>query len=324
MTWLMWRQHRGEVAIIVGVFALLAVVLIATGHAMDVTFQQLGIGACIAHPDQNPNCQSFVESFREQYANWEYAVPWLNVVPPLLAILVGAPLVAREVENRTHHMVWTQSITRYRWLVVKLLGILAGGILVGFALIALVSWWRTPFDQLDGRFTPAGYDLEGVVQAAFVLYALALAIAAGALLRKTIPAMAATLAGFLALRLPIEFWLRSRFQPAITATWDPLTQSGPQPGRGAWQVDSGFVDSAGHTLGFNQVFNTCAPNSVQISTKGNNPFTQCLHAHGWQFFTAYQPADRFWTFQGIETGIYVVVAIALVALTIWWVRRRIA
>lgn len=324
MTWLMWRQHRGEAAVVAVVFALLTLVLLVTGHAMAVSYQQLGIGACIAHPGQNSNCPTFIEAFREQYNTWEYAAPWLNIVPLLLAMLVGAPLVAREMERGTYRMVWTQSITRSHWLVTKLLAILVGGVLLGFALIALLSWWRTPFDQLDGNFAPGGFDLEGVVQAAYVFYALALAIAAGAILRKTISAMAVTLAGFLAVRLPVEFMLRPRFQPPIKATWDALTQSGPQPGRGTWLVDSGFVDSTGHTVGFGQVFNTCAPSASNVRTVGNNPFTQCLHAHGWLSFMTYQPADRFWTFQGIETGIYVVVALALIALTIWWVRRRIA
>jgi len=37
----------------------------------------------------------------------------------------------------------------------------------------------------------------------------------------------------------------------------------------------------------------------------------------------YQPADRFWTFQGIEAGIFVALALALLVLTLWWMRKRI-
>jgi hypothetical protein len=36
----------------------------------------------------------------------------------------------------------------------------------------------------------------------------------------------------------------------------------------------------------------------------------------------YQPASRFWAFQGIETGIFVVLAAVLLAVTFWVLRRR--
>ena len=51
---------------------------------------------------------------------------------------------------------------------------------------------------------------------------------------------------------------------------------------------------------------------------------QCIHNHGWLAFTTYQPADRFWPFQAIEAGVVVALAVGLLALAIWWVRRRIA
>lgn len=38
----------------------------------------------------------------------------------------------------------------------------------------------------------------------------------------------------------------------------------------------------------------------------------------------YQPSDRFWTFQGIEAAIFVALALALLMLTLWWMRHRIA
>jgi hypothetical protein len=42
---------------------------------------------------------------------------------------------------------------------------------------------------------------------------------------------------------------------------------------------------------------------------------------GWHRVVSFQPADRFWTFQAIETGIFVALAAAVVALTIWALRR---
>lgn len=36
----------------------------------------------------------------------------------------------------------------------------------------------------------------------------------------------------------------------------------------------------------------------------------------------YQPTSGFWAFQGIETGIFVVLAAALLAVTFWVLKRR--
>ena len=42
------------------------------------------------------------------------------VVPAVIGIFWGAPMIAREIEAGTYRLVWTQSITRTRWLVSKL------------------------------------------------------------------------------------------------------------------------------------------------------------------------------------------------------------
>lgn len=320
MLWLTWRQHRGEAYIVAGVLALLAVVLIVLGREMMATYQQLGVGQCIANPNQNPNCPDILESFRQQFAFYAGAAQWLDLLPALLAMLVGAPLVARELEHGTHRLVWTQTITRMRWLAVKLALVLGACLLAYAVLTLLFMWWRGPFDMLDGRFQ-YGFDFEGAAPLAYVFFALCLAIAAGALLRKSIPAMAAAIAGFLAVRAPVELWLRPHYQPALTTTWVPSVTTNPPVSRADWQVYSSIVDSAGHQIGFQQVLGVCQPSSAGF-TKGD--LFQCMQAHGFLFYANYQPADRFWTFQGIETAIFAALATALLALTIWHVRRHIS
>ena len=48
----------------------------------------------------------------------------------------------------------------------------------------------------------------------------------------------------------------------------------------------------------------------------------CLQKAGYRQFISYQPISRYWAFQGIETGIYLAVAAALIAITFYAVRRR--
>jgi hypothetical protein len=55
-----------------------------------------------------------------------------------------------------------------------------------------------------------------------------------------------------------------------------------------------------------------------------NPFLQCLAPHGYAQWDSFQPASRFWPFQWIEGGWLFLLAVLLVALTIWLVHRRAA
>jgi hypothetical protein len=48
----------------------------------------------------------------------------------------------------------------------------------------------------------------------------------------------------------------------------------------------------------------------------------CLTAHGYRGYMTFQPASRFWAFQGIETGIFVVLAAVLLGVTFWVLKRR--
>jgi hypothetical protein len=86
---------------------------------------------------------------------------------------LGAPLLARELETGTWQLAWTQSVPRLRWLTVKLatLGTLA--VVLTLALSAVITWYRVPLDILDGRFTADAFDLEGIVPAAYAMFAFA-------------------------------------------------------------------------------------------------------------------------------------------------------
>jgi len=48
----------------------------------------------------------------------------------------------------------------------------------------------------------------------------------------------------------------------------------------------------------------------------------CMTAQGYREYLTYQPASRFWAFQSIETGIFVVLAAILLGVTFWVLKRR--
>ena len=166
---------------------------------------------------------------------------------------------------------------------------------------------------------PNIYDFEGIVPYAYALFALALGVTAGALLRRTIPAMVVALLGFLAVRLPVEMRFRPYFQSPLSATWLP-DGTGNSVGRLDWVVYNGFVDRAGHKVQPFTVFNTCRPTDGETKAL----LGACMQQHGWHFYALYQPLSRFWTFQAIEAGIFVLLIVMLLALAIWWVRYRLS
>ena len=66
-----------------------------------------------------------------------------------------------------------------------------------------------------------------------------------------------------------------------------------------------------------------APLSVQYP-KNPSAATAYLAAHHYPQWASYQPEGRYWHFQIIEGGWLLALSLALIAATIWLVRRRAA
>jgi hypothetical protein len=309
MIWLTWRQHRMEALIIATVVGVFAAFLIVTGLNMYHVAQQLDLSNCTARPD----CEALREAFRHQFDTFFNAVGWLNLSPALLGMLVAVPLITNELEQGTYRLIWTQSVTRLRWLVVKLLLVFGVSLLVAALFMGLLTWWYGPYDLVNGNFTPPAFDFQGPVLISSMLFGLALGLAAGALLRRTVLAIAITLALFLAIKLPIEYILRPHYLPPIVRTWPINAPYPPGITTDDWIVEEGWLDAKGNKV-------TSGPD-CPLSTG----FQQCLEDHGYRDnYQAHQPGDRFWLFQWIETSIYLVISVLLLGLTIWWISYRLS
>jgi hypothetical protein len=198
-----WLQARTQTATAVGVLLVLAAALLVTGPHLAHLYTTT-IAGCSAHND--------CAAVRTAYLSHDNGVrTWLNVLvgalPALLGMFWGAPLVARELEAGTFRLVWTQSVTRTRWLVVQLgIGVLASMVVIGL-LSLMVSWWAHPLDRahLDAFNT---FDQRDLVPVGYAAFALTLGVTFGILIRRTVPAMAATLVVFVAARMTESRWIR--------------------------------------------------------------------------------------------------------------------
>lgn len=322
MIWVTWRQNRTEGLVVLGVLILSSIFLLFTGLNMAHDFQQSGLSNCLAHHTTSAICASLGRAFLDQYGPFIPFASALVLLPVLLGVFVGAPLLAREFEQRTYQLVWLQSITRTRWLGVKLGVVLGTGLLGAGVLMVLLIWWYSPFSQLIGSFNQVTFDFSGPVLLASTVMALALGIFAGTLTRRIVFAIFLTLVLILAIRIPVEFGLRSDYEPQITVTWpldksDPYLTKGEQPpitlGVQDWNLGQGFLDAQGNKV-----------QSVRCNSSQAQTPLQCMQAAGYRGnYLSYQPADRFWTFQWIETSIYLAISVLALGATVWLVRRRL-
>jgi hypothetical protein len=183
--------------------------------------------------------------------------------------------------------VWTQGVSRLRWAATKI-GLVSVAVLVITAIFAgMLTWWITPIVDTSGqKFTYVFFDIHGIVVFGYMVFALALGIFAGAVTGRLLPAMAATVVGFIGVRLVVMLAARDRYMATETRSL-PLLDTG----------------------GFPTMRNDL--NNDWIKGEHNSMLT--VH-----------PIDQFWAFQAIETAIFAALAIALLMGSIYWIRRRIA
>jgi hypothetical protein len=321
MTWFAWRQARTAITVALAATAATAVAAVAAGRT-DSTLRL-----------------------------------WLSVlvvvVPGLLGMFWGAPLVAGELESGSFRLAWTQDVSRARWVGLRLAVLGLAAMVVAGLVSWLVTWWAGPLDRaaLD-QF--GSFDSRGLVPVGYAAFAFTLGGLAGALLRATVPAMAVTLAGFTAVRVTFRLLARPWLLPPVTRvlTLDPastgygssgflplMPASTLQPAAphlpDAWVTSIAVVNGSGQGLTASELARTCpgiggrshggsvpgghgqAPASVV------NTMHQCVArlAVTYHEVVTYQPPGRYWTLQWLELGVFLAVALLLAGACAWRVRR---
>jgi hypothetical protein len=340
MTWLVWRQYRVQAAIAAGLLAAFAAGLIVSGVQMASQWHSTLITCTADH-----SCRTLVDSL-SLGNHWADDLTFLSLaVPGVLGLLIGAPLVASEVETGTGNFAWTQSVTRGSWLLAKAGWLLLTAAVWGGCIAALITWWSGPRNALYGNaFQFNDFDMQGIVPIGYAVFGVALGIAAGALLRRTLPAIAVTLAAFVGVRVLVAQVFRAHYLTPVT-TYSSLTSSW-QPTSGSWILGSGLVDRAGHTISMNPngvaqgvpvsaLSGTCqkliptlhngaslVQGGVLTRGLGDSRLAACVQAAGFRQFSTYQPVSRYWAFQSIETVIFLALAGALVAIAFAAVTRH--
>jgi hypothetical protein len=336
-----WLQARTPVLVVVAALAALAVASAVTGvhlaHLRNslVTHCQTGCDLATA---QFLSHQQFLQRALD---------PLAQVVPALFGIFWGAPLLAREFETGTYRLAWTQSVTRTRWLVTKLAVLGLSTIVLAGLLTLTITWWYRSLDVLDTN-QYAVFDRRNIVPIGYAAFAFVSGVLFGAVIRRTLPAMAATLGVFVFTRIAITQWVRPHLLSPMHTTLSLLDANrlgfeasngssvrlvvgGGAPPNG-WGLSSKLVNASGHVesaadrAAFVHQYCPAVARLTGGSAQPPDPtaFRACQTqaAHLFHLVVTYQPASRYWTFQWLETGIYLVLALAAALATYWSVTRR--
>jgi hypothetical protein len=320
MIWLTWRQHRKQLLFLLAVLAALAALLVPVGLKMHSAITDTGLAACIRGLGTREwlplgsmgDCEDASQAFSNRYAWAQLPAVLLMLFPLFLGMFFGAPLVSREVEQGTHRLVWTQGITRQRWFASKLALLIAGAVVVSVAYTLLTTWWLDPVSHgIDSRFAFPFFDLYGVVPVGYALFGIALGVFVGTMSRRTLPAMAWTFVGFAAVRIAVTTLARPNFLPPLERKFPVATDVIPNRWVDDWIMSNDVYDTQG---------NLVSAGSIRLCPERAQAECGSTDVNVW----TYQPGDRFWLFQYLETGIYLALAAVLILLAVRQVRRRIS
>ena len=319
MTWATWRLHRSVFISAIVVAVALAIWLAITG-AMEANSWAIFTGHHCSpdYPGSSPICMSSLSGVGN-FSTVNAAL--CGALPALLGLVLGVPLVASEIQQRTNRLAWTQSITRSRWLLVKI-GVGAVFIATVVGALAPLVWWWTDAAQRS-HIQPANFDISGVVEVAYALFAFMLGVALGTLIRRSGWAFAACVPIFALVRAGVRHYVRPGLvSPAVAnvSVEAPL-------GNNDWFLNEGFVPlgrstpAPGQTWSSNNSVIQNCQNFAPGGQKAAHGLTYCEKLYHLHYVVQFQPASHFWALQGAESGIFLVLAGVLLGLTVLTVRR---
>ncbi|MFF6783890.1 ABC transporter permease subunit [Streptomyces sp. NPDC012510] len=341
MMWLNWRQFRVQALVGVGALAFVTAYLV-----------HLGADIRDGHEVYRAHCQSAAECARARSRFLSahkdtllLLAAGLGLIPAVIGTFWGAPLIARELENGTHRLVWNQSVTRPRWLLTKVLLVGLAAIFLTGASAALLTWAAHPFDEVSGsQFSTFEFGARNIVPIGYAALACTFGTVVGLLLRRTLPAMAVTLVVFLAFQFFFPTMVRPGLMPADKATL-PMSAQAINEARSlgsiaggsviegvripgapdAWIAETSPLRTAdGKTLD-GTTFNDCIDSPPRTGAGGTfGDAAVCLATYDLHVDVRYHPRNRYWAFQWLETAIYLTLSAILTGFGLWRIRRRVS
>ncbi|MEU0742638.1 transporter [Streptomyces sp. NPDC006134] len=313
--WLAWRQQRALFACGAAVLAVAAVLAASyrSGILDDLRsglFDHCAPGPLYCtRPDSPAPLFLDVEPLK--------LLGGFNIVlPVLIGMFWGAPLLGRDRELGTHRMVLSQGVSRTEWFTTRFALAAAGTVTVSGGLALLFHWWWEPAaNRSYGLFWYEATALtgSGPGTVAAALFGLAAGTLAGLLVRRVLSAMAWTILVTAAATALVQWLHRSRLlvppHRYVSSGWQPKPPMGDKWSTGRY----GLITASGRR---DDVLNCPFPSGAELR--------ECMTHHGYvaRFYEA-SPAGDYWAFQWTDTAVLGGLALALTAVTVLLLRRRV-
>jgi len=227
-------------------------------------------------------------------------------------------------------------------------------VIVTGLLTLTVTWWYRALDTV-GSNQYALFDRRGIAPIGYAAFAFAVGALLGAVIRRVVPTMAATLGVYALARIGTDLWVRPHLLRPLHKTLSLLdangfgfasTKGGPitlevkaAAGNNAWTQSTQIVTAAGHRATTPQLSAFLHQHCPAIANPpppplANHPikagpadaaaFDACRQqaAHTFHLLVTFQPASRYWTFQWLEVGIFLALALTAIGGCYWWITRR--
>jgi hypothetical protein len=329
MIWVTWRLQRAHLLTMLGVLIIGAGVIALLRSAMLDDLASAGLASCVSQTLDKCSPAGAAKAFAEAWSTpFDVARAAIICLPALIGVFVGAPLFARELEQGTHVLAFTQSVSRTRWMAGKLVVALAPALVVLIVLQSLVSWWLSaagilgPF--MNGPFPAFTFGIAHVSPVGYALFAFALGTFLGVATRRTLVAMTAGLAAFVVVRLALS-GLVDRLVPATRVEVAAGAGTGAHQSGGGLVLEEGWLDAAGQPVPGDKVqtlIQACK------STPAGTPNTQegflaCLPQSGLaKQYASVIPESQAWQVHLVDAAIFGGLAVLLLAGTAWALRRQ--
>jgi hypothetical protein len=302
LAWVTWRQQRTALA---GVLALPAVaafamaVITAPNYGSTYTEDPVRVGLKIA------------------------VVLLLQLTPVLAGLFIGAPLIAREAEQGTLRLAWTQRADRTTWLLSRAVPVVVLLALAAAGLGLELRWWlgaggRATWYAAD-QWLPQFFSLNPLPFAGWVMLAFSLGLLLGAAIHRTVPAMAATLGCYAALLTATSLsWRLAYLSPLRRTVPHTPIESG-----GGYGFGVSFGGGSGPGPYFIRAWLGWPDGRPLNASQFHHP-AAWFREHHIAVWMTYQPGNRYSTFGFIEFGWLMVLSVILIAATAILIRHRAA
>jgi hypothetical protein len=335
-------QHRAALITIFVAFVVLVIAIVIGRDAVSASYASyLAAGCTLAHPINLGVCANTTNQFAD-IPSFTPLVIALRLFPLVIGAFVGAPLVAREMESGTYRFAWTQGVGRIRLLIVTLamLALIVTPVAVALGFL-LGGWYIHPYAVINiavgshwqsGLFTTTWW-----MTPVWTLFALALGTLVGAVVKRTVAAIATTAVVIGGVLLAVGLYLNRIFDIGAvassrlmlsyfpTGTINTVAFGGVGPS-GSLLVRGWFAGPGGRVLGSHAAkrVRDHLIGLYQSKSGANDPNAakRWLSLHHYTYWFTYQPANHFWILQAVVGLVVLAVAALCVLGTVRSVRGR--